>query len=300
MGRSDSLQARILRELISPSSPQWNVRQSYASVARKLGVDEETVRIRVKHAQESGFLLGWELVLNPHAIHRESASMLLEVDDMDRKPAVISQIRLLEGVIFIFDFYERDLQVVLFYENEQELARKVQLIGLICRSTTSTYWKNEFPPSDFTLRRTDWQIVKALRSDPRKSISDIAKEVKISARTVKRRLTLMEDARAFYLHPKVNVKKSPGMTYHFLVSSQDGKKSRVDQVLRSKLAGVVYVDTAAKQYSVFATFCSNISEAEETRRWIMSLEGVRDVRMHMMKEMIPAHDWFNEKIEKHI
>lgn len=44
MHRLDDLDLRILKEIGSPSSLEWNVRVTYSSVARKVGVDEETVR----------------------------------------------------------------------------------------------------------------------------------------------------------------------------------------------------------------------------------------------------------------
>ena len=71
-------------ELTSPGSFRWDIRESYASIAAKIGVDEETVRRRVNRARQSGFLKGWQLLLNPHLIGLESAGAQLEVDDEER------------------------------------------------------------------------------------------------------------------------------------------------------------------------------------------------------------------------
>jgi DNA-binding Lrp family transcriptional regulator len=68
---TDDLQVRILRELTSPASFRWNVRESYASIGKKLGVDAETVRKRVKRARERGFLQSWRLIPNPDALGEE-------------------------------------------------------------------------------------------------------------------------------------------------------------------------------------------------------------------------------------
>ncbi len=47
----DDLDMRIIRELGGSRPTQWNVRESYSNIARKLGVDEETVRMRVNRAE---------------------------------------------------------------------------------------------------------------------------------------------------------------------------------------------------------------------------------------------------------
>jgi len=54
--RFDDLDVRIIKELASPASPQWNVKQTYSNIARRLGVDEETVRRRLKRAEERGVI----------------------------------------------------------------------------------------------------------------------------------------------------------------------------------------------------------------------------------------------------
>jgi DNA-binding Lrp family transcriptional regulator len=90
----DSLDARIFSELSGAGSYQWDVRQSYSSIARKLEVDEETVRRRILRAEQRGLLGGWELVLNPYLIGREPVAMELKVagSDSARKLRVVQQI----------------------------------------------------------------------------------------------------------------------------------------------------------------------------------------------------------------
>jgi DNA-binding Lrp family transcriptional regulator len=90
-----------MRELASPASFRWDIRESYASIGKKLGVDAETVRKKVKRAQELGFLERWRLIPNPDVLGRESSGIHLDVDDEERKPVVIQQVRLVDGVVLI-------------------------------------------------------------------------------------------------------------------------------------------------------------------------------------------------------
>ena len=70
MWRTVELTVNIIKELsITPS--HWNVKRSYAEVAKKIGIDEETVRIRIQSLKQSGFLLGWWLILNANLLSKE-------------------------------------------------------------------------------------------------------------------------------------------------------------------------------------------------------------------------------------
>ena len=97
MWRTVELTVRIMKELsITPS--HWNVKRSYSEVAKKLGVDEETVRIRIQSLKQSGFLLGWRLILNANLIGRESSIIALELDDIEKKDEAIAQLTRMDGV----------------------------------------------------------------------------------------------------------------------------------------------------------------------------------------------------------
>src|SRR5260370_37680321 len=100
MWRSIDLTSKIMRE-ISSSPSQWNARRSYAEVARKLGVDEETVRNRLKMMREMGLLVGWRLVVNARLLALGASNLVLELDDPESMETAAARIRGEDGVDFI-------------------------------------------------------------------------------------------------------------------------------------------------------------------------------------------------------
>jgi DNA-binding Lrp family transcriptional regulator len=207
----DDLDRKIMREMESPESFRWNIRESYASIAKRLGVDEETVRKRVERVRQSGILQGWQLIINPHLIGRESASIELEVGSESAKNSAISQLKLTEGIISILSFHGRQLQVGFYYRNEKALARQISLMESICGCRGSMLWNVSFPPFRLKMSRTDWMILDALRKDPRTKLSDLAREVKVSTRTLNRRIERMIQGWAFFLHAAIDLKKLGGL-----------------------------------------------------------------------------------------
>lgn len=290
-----------MKELASPSSFRWDIRESYRSIAARIGVDEETVRRRINRARESGFLKGWQVVLNPHVIGLESAGAQLTVDKEDRKTSVISQIEQLEGVVIMINFHGNGLRVIFYHKDEQDLAGKIREFNSICQTNQAIVWKGGFPPASLDLKATDWEIIRALRKDPRRSPSEIAAEVGVSTRTVKRRLTGLTKGMAFYLLPMLDYDKYPGVASDFLVFCPDSKKKvEVDRLVRAKTDRIVFSFTDAKGFSIYAMLCLNISEAENIHNWIQELDGVEKVKMDMMRGNTVVRRWLDEEIGKHL
>jgi DNA-binding Lrp family transcriptional regulator len=297
-----NLQLKILRELASPKTGfGFLLRPTYSSIAKKLGIDEETVRVNVRQAERAGTLVRWYLEVNPYVLGHDATSVFLEVNDPSKKDWMINQIKLIPGVILIVDFYERPLRVEFYHENDQDLERKLGFIESITGDKNPIFWKIVYPSSNARLKKTDWQILKSLQQDSMRSNAEIAKEVGVSARTVKRRLSLLIEEEAVYSQMLGDVKRVPGHVYSVLLNcTSETQKREVDEIVQSILENAVFVDTRSKRYSIFSAVFRNMAEAEEMHRKIKSLRGVDNVVMHMEQQVIQVHDWLGREIDNRV
>jgi DNA-binding Lrp family transcriptional regulator len=277
---------------------QWNVRESYASIAKRAGVDEETVRKRIKRQEKLGAILGWRAVIHPNLIGCVDAYVDLEVSYADRKKEILSQLKLLDGVIVITNFDGRGLFVLFYTEPGEALSRKVQLICSMCGTRDFTALNSYLPPCDLKLSGTDWKIIWAMRDDPRKNLSEIAKEARVTTRTVNRRLTLLTERRAFFLLGLPNFRQLIGTTGNFLIFCSDReKRSSAAERIVSRFENTAFA--AVTQSSLMCNiFFHNLSEAEEAYEWIKRLEGVRKARMRIMKDLIFVCNWLDDQMKK--
>jgi DNA-binding Lrp family transcriptional regulator len=298
MHHLDDLDVRIFKELGSPSSPQWNVRETYSNIGRRIGVDEETVRRRLKRAEKLGSLPGWKMMINPHLIGYDAAGIDLEVESEETKDRAVSKISEIDGVIKILDFRGRGLQITLYSPNEDALRRNVKLIESISDSSSEpTVWEMRFPRTDIRMTKTDWKILETMLEDARKSLQIVSKYIGVSTRTVERRLTSISEARAVYLQGTPNFKNSAGLSCVFLVFCPDAEKKRaVDEIVLSKVQRIELANTSARQYSTFVTAFDNYSQADEFIMWVRGLEGVKGVRMGIMKDLIVIQDWLRKEV----
>ena len=291
----DDLDMRIIREL--GGSPQWSVRESYSSISRKLGVDEETVRMRVNRAKERGFIPAWRMMVNPLLIDCQRANLELEARDEQHKADAVSKAKAVDGVIAIVDFRGKEISVLMCYEDDESLARRVKLIESICGSPRLALWNSLFPRPDVRMSHLDWRIVDSMREDAWRDLEDVARSLGVSARTVQRRLSAMKDGRAVYLLRPPNVSVVGGLMCNFLVFCSDPKKKRAaDSVILSTFSRMGASDTSGEQFSTFGISCGNFAEADAVTKRLKAVDGVQSVRMRIVNEITVVEDWIRDQI----
>jgi DNA-binding Lrp family transcriptional regulator len=297
----DDLDIKIMRELESPASFRWNVRESYASIAKKLGIDEETVGRRVERVRQAGVFQGWELIVNPHIIGRESASMELDVDPELSKEAVVEKLKLMEGVVSILNFNGRHLQVGLYFRNRKSLERQVALILSICGSKDSLLLDVDFPSFHLRMTSTDWLILNSLRKNPRVKLADLARDIAVSTRTLNRRMSRMIEGYAFFLHTAMDLRRLGGLACRLLIQSGNpAKKRAADEAILKKLNKIEWIYTVSDNYSMFVMHCENTAEADQISGWASGMSGIDRATMDIIDDQITVQDWLDEEIEGRI
>lgn len=297
----DDLDMKIIREIDSPNSPSWNVRVSYADISRKLGVDEETIRLRVKRAREHGAFPTLRLMVNPRLLDRKAVSLEVEVDAEEEKAMAVSKLRRVEGVTKIIVYRGKGLQVTVYVQETGSLTRQINSIESICGSSKSAMWTSRFPRPSVRMRKVDWKIVQALSAEAGRDLDEVATSLRVSARTVQRRLSVMTEGKAVFLSGAPNVDSVGGVTCCFVVHCPDGRSKRsLDATIRSDFSRVGHIDTSPEDYSAFGVPCENLAEADKVLARLRAADGVQDAGMRIMNEVILVQDWLNGEIERRI
>jgi DNA-binding Lrp family transcriptional regulator len=291
----DKAYSTLMRELWG-SPGQWNVKKSYAEVARELGVDEETVRNRIKHLRESGFLLGWRVFPNPALLGRRSTFLFLELNDPGSKDKTISQLRGMDGVVTIASLYGKGLLLTVFDDEDRDSSRRIAERGVAEEALTGMALRT----SNFRMTVTDWQIVRLLLKDAERDVREVASELGVSARTVTRRLNEMMAASAIFVTPSVDLRKASGVPYQLMVQSEEGAKSEVDRLVASKIDNVVFRAAYSTNGLIFGFTGANVAEGSKILQWVKRQEGVSSARMNIMEEAVCAFDWLDEEIQRQI
>jgi DNA-binding Lrp family transcriptional regulator len=278
----------LMRELWG-SPERWNARRSYVDVARKLGVDEETVRNRIKRLKESGYLKGWRVLPNPTVFGRESRMVYLGLGDSREKESRLSELRQIDGVVVVASVYGKGAIVTFFDDAAHVASKKIAEVGV--PGTSLGIGEMRFQPTDFRMTQTDWQIVSLMLKDAERDIREVAREAKLSSRTVKRRLNRMMDSSAIAIMPMIDQSKAGGASYTFMIECEEGRMREVERAVSGKLGNLGFKARYSDRGLIFGFIARNVPEGNEFQRWAEAQSGVKSITANLVDEVVYAFDW---------
>jgi len=299
----DGLDSRIMREiLLDPVALtfQADVRSAYRKIGQRLGVTEDTVRNRIK-AFEKGYLRGWRVGINPTILGYRTSSI-----DFDPRPLAKSEslrvMRTVPGMMLLKNYYGDYVGGLVAYRDEESLKEKLCMI-LRGTSDPGTIERLDvrFPNCNTKLLETDWDIVKALQSNPRRRYDEVAEQLRLSPRTVRRRLKRMVDGRALFVVPDQNLRALRGVTkVDFRIGYADPRvKHEVDRVLISTFDTYFSMPFFSDgDHASFCLFLSNLPMAEEILARVKEIPGVREASMRLLLDVVNLlGEFFRREVE---
>ena len=298
----DTLDTRIFRALVQDRTAfsSSEAKPSFKSIAGRLGVDEDTVRNRIRKMQESGFLQHFSIMMNPTVVGLNATQVLVEVSMPKEKQDLVDQLKKLPGSLVIVDCYGGSLSYAFLHRDETSRDRQLGLVRSLSRTTNLISTPVPFTACTLKLMETDWKIVRSLRNDPRKAYNSVAKEVKISTRTVKRRLGRMTESKAIFIVPSLNPAAMQGMIQADLLVLYDDARSKTEldrKFLSTWDDYVARAETGSPGSSFFNLFIKNISQADEVLDWVRDQPGVSSSRVDLIKNRYELYDTLDREQE---
>jgi DNA-binding Lrp family transcriptional regulator len=235
----DELDVRILRAVISESAvapTNIQIRSSLRMIAKTLGADDMTIASRFKKLQECGCMNEWQLSVNPALLGYKMQDVMLDVEAEYAKPDMIRKLGLIHGVIVIINFLGKAMKVTLLYNSEESRSRTIELVSRITNPELVAVSKMALPKSETEkLTGTDEVIIQALSKDARKSNAAVAKELGLSAKTVRNRLEKLRRQKSIFMFPNLNMTNITGFIPAVLsyTYSRPDAKSSVDSAVLS-------------------------------------------------------------------
>ncbi|HYA70411.1 MAG TPA: AsnC family transcriptional regulator [Thermoplasmata archaeon] len=188
----DDLDVQILRELnqasgVLPGRPGF--RASYREIARAVSVSPGTARNRINRLYASGVLTGSSVYANPSVLGLEAGAYAVEVSHSHRKRDVINRLRALEGVYFIQNFRGTLVGVAFVYPDTVAREQTLESILGITGASGGFFSVVPYPPCHETLSPPEWKLVSRLVQGSFARYADLARELGVSVRTIKRRVS---------------------------------------------------------------------------------------------------------------
>lgn len=274
----------------------------YPSIAKRLGLSPETVKERVRRMESEGVLVGFEAYPNPRHLGMGLASYLFRVPAKVRRNQILDDTTNVEGVTCCMTFVGQAVCTDIAHHGPDDLARKVKVLGrLMGDAKPFAMQEYPFPPVARALSELDWRIVQCLRGQGRVPLDEVASDLGVSTRTVKRHYDRMIADGSLDIIARVFPFRAVGVTPFVLHIALE---KHVDVAGRAAIVAA-FEDNWFYQYSphdaqfpcvTLQMTSKSAAEQEELRLTAESLPGVDHAETLIPTDMRGSEDWLDEGV----
>jgi DNA-binding Lrp family transcriptional regulator len=280
-------------------------RVSSLAIGRKLGLDEKTVRARVKKMEVDGFIKYYQVIpclalfqLNLMNTYR------FEALNIATKHRVIEYLQELPFIVEATDYLGQVLSVSISSNSSEEIdlvaARLANRFELYEWILGSRIIKEPVAVAD----RLDWQIIQKLRYDALSKVKDLSESLSITPRMVEYRIKKLLGSGTLLVRAIINSQKQQGLIFYELeISVDETKQYKVIKQLGETYAEKLWSARTLSGGILLANFFAfTLAEPEEAYINTLKLEGVRSCSLFVFKETIEPRrpNWIDGLIEQKI
>lgn len=286
-----------------PQNPE-TLRPSF--LAKRLGVEPETVKAHLARLEAAGFVRFYQVYPNFGHLGLRSSGYLFRVQDDDRKAQAIERVQHIDGLVEVHNFLGAEMCVEVTYQAEHDLSKKLRLLeDFTGDGNPRLFYDRDKPTVRRPLGHLDWRILKALRYRARRPLAEVADDVGASVRTIRRRFDRMLKEGSMFIVPAVDPSKAPGTVLFELLfyTTPDADASTLQRVLRTYEERYLYHHTPSS--SALGNFdvllaAGTTGEIEELRQRGRLIPGITKVVALVFRGWSEHTDWIDASIDEHL
>ena len=280
-------------------------RVSPLAIGRKLGLDEKTVRVRVKRMEDDGFIKYYQAVPSLALFQLKNMNTYrFEALNIATKHRVIEYVQELPFIVEAIDYLGQVASISISGTSSEEidqaateLANRFELYKWILGSHII---KKPVSVAD----RLDWQIIQELRYDALSGVKELSESLSITPRMAEYRIKKLLGSGMLLVRAIINSQKQQGLIFYELEISIDETKQyevikQLSEIYAEKLWSVRTLTTGILLANFFAF---TLAEPEEAYVKMLKLEGVRSCSLFIFKETVEPKrpNWMDGLIEQKI
>lgn len=243
----------------------------------------------------------WSLLVNPAFFGCRMADVMIEVQSESSKADIIRKLKLVREIIGMANFYGKALRIFIMYNGDESRSRTVELISRITTAERITQPRMALPRSETKhLTETDVAIIRALSKDARKSSILVAKELGLSAKTVRKRVDRLRNENTIFTLPILNIGGIAGLipVYLSYAYSNNGAKASVDSAILSHFdANYLTGSFSDPDIGHVMPSASTIADVQKFMEWAKSQPGIASARVDIPTDTLMFPEKLIELLE---
>lgn len=283
----DEVDRRLVGAMFAPDLDHLGAeRTSLKELAETIGVHRNTVSTRLTKLREAGLFLPPVLGIDPTRVGH--ASGILHLDAPGGSPGDADQDALfaLDGVEALITSLE-GWEVPLHGRDASEVQRRADVAASLL-DAVDTRWLIA-PGTDQTtsdpveVTGLDVRVVEALLEDARRPFREIAQEVGVSPKTVRRRYQQLRSAGVLYFAPS-GYRGARGATLVLVEVDTDERPDRVKGAILGEVDDVLIPVLDGRERALMFVWTPVLSHLSRQVQGLQELEPVTGVRQRVITE----------------
>jgi len=304
----DAKDVRIFCEMAFKNSRFNAFRDRHISpsgIGRNVGLDEKTVRVRVRKMEDDGFIKYYQAVPSLALFGlRTIGSYRFEALNIQTKHNVAEHIQRMPYVVEAFDYIGPHISISIAGTSNEDVRTVADSIASLYELSQQRMGEQEVTQVAMIPDRLDWQIMRSLRYNARSTTKDIAKALSITPRMTEYRIRKLLNSGTMLVRAMIDPRKQQGLIFYELeLSVHEERKSSVAGQL-AKVHGEKLWLMRESRGGILLTnlFGFNLGEPEEAALNSLKMEDVRSCSLYILKEVIEPQgpNWIDSIIDQEI
>jgi DNA-binding Lrp family transcriptional regulator len=301
----DKLDVKIIRELFQPTPfvpSREGQRESFRAMGKKLGVSDGVVAKRVGRLARSGFIKGFPLLLNMDLLGLKVGVVVLDVEASTPRKELARKLSLIDGLIIVQVHLLGSVGVIFCCKDDESLQRKADLISTVAGARSARLTHIPFPKSTVSLSKSDWMIISRLQGNVDMPFGEISEELKISTRTVRRRMARMTEGGVIFTLASVDVKAIREAIMADLVVEYDSPNLRpqVDKTLLELLEPYYFSTGLWEGYGLFSLILPNLFKSREILETVKRAKGIKSAMLELVEDRYEFYDYVYDAVNRNL
>lgn len=271
---------------------------SYRQMSKKLGIPFGTIRNRINSMYKSGVLKGSLLYPNPNLFNLRARAYTFDVSPALNKEEVFKKLKLMEGVFSGHNFVGSKAWIVFFHKDEQDFERKLRLFKEIVGSDGIDS-NLPFPPCPSSFSRSEGQLMLDLSRNGLTSYAQLARKLKISQRSLKRRIAKVVKDNMILSTPRIDYTSIAGsVPADLLIFFGNHDRAIAEQNALDIVKDYVIFAALFDAVGMCSLVLPRVAQVSEIVTLIKQIEGISEARVEIVHEHIFQSEILAEYLEK--
>ena len=289
LSKIDNLDMKILSNLLN------NCRESDRQIGQKIGLSGVSVRSRIEKMLKSKLIEKFTLKIEPHILGYNVIYLVTTGQDVNE---IVKQVKLVGEPFFVVPCVGGYSACGIVVKGEVE--QKIAIIkNMLKQVRILNIFEAEDAGIESNLTKTDLDVIEQLLKNPREQIDVVAKNAKISSKTVARSIEKLQENPAFQFTLTYDPGKIKPYIAHAVLCAVNGNIETLLKVLRKQFEEhFMQIPFIAKNQIALFLYSEDIFEMDEMVQKASGVENVVAVENFMPKKISLPQDWIRNGIKE--